>query len=176
MSEYALRPLQREDERFLWEMLAQAAYRPTVRAVMDDPLIARYVAKWGRPGDMGLVATEPDGDRRVGAAWLRLWIGEDKGYGYVDDTTPELSVAVLPEHRGKGVGTLLITRLLEAARPAYPSVSLSVRSTNPALRLYERLGFVEVAGREGASRTGGGSLTLKTRSRPPDATRNERRV
>ncbi|HEU4594108.1 MAG TPA: GNAT family N-acetyltransferase, partial [Pyrinomonadaceae bacterium] len=72
----------------------------------------------------------------------------DKGFAYLDDETPELAVAVSPEHRGRGVGTALMERLLSEASGLFAAVSLSVSPRNPARRLYERLGFetVEVRG------------------------------
>jgi GNAT superfamily N-acetyltransferase len=64
-----------------------------------------------------------------------------KGYGYVDDETPELTMAVLPFARGQGIGTELLTRLMELARSHYSGISLSVWPENSAYRLYQRLGF-----------------------------------
>ena len=77
----------------------------------------------------------------AGAAWLRLLVGHDRGYGHVDDTTPELAVAVMPGYRGQGIGTRLPIALLDAAGESYDAVSLSVQADNPALRLYQRFGF-----------------------------------
>jgi ribosomal protein S18 acetylase RimI-like enzyme len=51
--------------------------------------------------------------------------------------------------------------LLSAAKVSYRSVSLSVRSSNPALRLYERSGFKVIEGSETINRTGGKSFTMK---------------
>lgn len=79
----------------------------------------------------------------VGAVWVRLMIGENKGYGFVDDATPELSIAVLPEYRGQGVGTQLLTHLF-GSECGVSSTSLSVSLENPAVRLYERFGFTVV--------------------------------
>jgi ribosomal protein S18 acetylase RimI-like enzyme len=59
-----------------------------------------------------------------------------------DEETPELSIAVLPEVIGKGIGTALMRQLLEAAALHHPAVVLTVRANNPAAQLYERLGFV----------------------------------
>ncbi|MEW6210204.1 MAG: N-acetyltransferase, partial [Acidobacteriota bacterium] len=67
--------------------------------------------------------------------------GENKGCGYVDDATPELSIAVAPEYRRRGVGTQLLILLLSKARGQYRAVSLSVLSDDPAVRWYQRLGF-----------------------------------
>jgi ribosomal-protein-alanine N-acetyltransferase len=53
------------------------------------------------------------------------------------------NLAVRPELRGRGLGTLLLTHVLrEAEAMAAPSATLEVRRSNlPALRLYERAGF-----------------------------------
>ena len=59
----------------------------------------------------------------------------------IPDGTPELAIAVLPDHIGQGIGTQLLKHLLEAARKVYPAVMLSVRQNNPAWHLYERMGF-----------------------------------
>ncbi len=67
---------------------------------MHLPEIARYVADWGRDGDLGVVAAWAG--QSVGAAWLRVWRRKDKGDSYIDDDTPELSIAMLPAWRGQG--------------------------------------------------------------------------
>jgi ribosomal protein S18 acetylase RimI-like enzyme len=71
--------------------------------------------------------------------------GGARGYGYVDDDTPELSMAVLPDYRGLGIGRRLLAELLDEAAHRYRAVSLSVATDNPARRLYERHGFVVLA-------------------------------
>ena len=52
-----------------------------------------------------------------------------------------VDIALLPEHRGKGIGTALLRDLLSEADAAAKSVTIHVERLNPALRLYERLGF-----------------------------------
>ncbi|RQR90902.1 MULTISPECIES: N-acetyltransferase [unclassified Burkholderia] len=50
-------------------------------------------------------------------------------------------IQILPSRQGRGIGEAVLRELLsEAAREPVP-VSLSVLHGNPALRLYERLGF-----------------------------------
>jgi len=152
----ALRLLTPSDEPALWEMLYHAIHVPPgavqpPRTIVQQPELARYVAGWGRPDDLGFLALDAAG-QPVGAAWLRLLTGDARGYGYVDDCTPELSVALLPGHRGRGLGTRLLERLLDAAQERFQIISLSVSMDNPALRLYKRLGF-RSAGVQGTSLT-----------------------
>ena len=130
-------------------MLYQAIYveagSPAVpREILRQPDIAKYVAAWGRNGDMGLVAVEAETGQPIGAIWLRLFNANNAGYGYVADDIPELGIAVLPEYRGQGVGTQLLDDLLTLARSRYAAVSLSVDPHNRAKGLYERFGFKSV--------------------------------
>ncbi len=148
-----IRPLLNTDEPFLREMLYQAIYIPEgaqspPRDVIQSPELNRYVDGWGRPGDDGFMALL--GEKPVGAVWIRLLIGENPGYGYIDEETPELSIAVLPEYRGQGVGKALMSFLFNEIRGHHPAVCLSVSVENPACRLYRRLGFEEVQN-DGAS-------------------------
>ena len=72
---------------------------------------------------------------REGAAVGRL---------YVDRWEREIrimDIALLPAHRGSGIGTALLRELQEQARAAGKALSIHVEKFNPALRLYERLGF-----------------------------------
>jgi ribosomal protein S18 acetylase RimI-like enzyme len=137
-------PLTPTDEPFLWDMLYQAIYvpegaPPLPRTILQTPEIRRYVEGWGREDDWGCLVRV--NGVPVGAVWMRLFTGDQRGYGYVDDATPELSIALLPEYRGQGIGEKLLTHLLKTAPNCYPAVSLSVLPDNPALRLYQRLGF-----------------------------------
>ena len=158
-----IRMATRDDEPFLWEMLYFAAHMDedgeiSPEAAKQNPDLDKYVNGWGRETDVGCIALEPQSNQLVGAAWIRLLIANEKTTSYVDDTTPELAIAVMPEYLGCGVGTLLLQHLLEAAKQRYPRVVLSVRATNTAKRLYERIGFV-VTG-EIANRVGTPSLNM----------------
>lgn len=156
--EYTLRDLKTADCPVLWTMLMYAARESSVAAVKANPDAARYVRGWGRVGDRGVVA-DMDG-LSVGAAWLRLWSDGDHGYGYLSDEIPELAIALLPDYRAQGIGTALLKQILSTARRSYPGIGLSVRSDNPALRLYQRLGFEPVAGTETINQAGGRSFSM----------------
>src|SRR5204862_3329651 len=115
--------------------------RRSAEVVFADPRVARYLSGWGRPGDAAVIGEEDS--RPVGAAWLRLFPEEEPGYGFVAADVPELSIAVAPEARGRGIGTRLLEALVEAARDAgHRAISLSVEPENPERRLYQRAGFL----------------------------------
>jgi predicted GNAT family acetyltransferase len=54
-----------------------------------------------------------------------------------------VDIAIWPGHRGRGIGTLLLTRVFAEGDAAGKPVSIHVEVFNPARRLYDRLGFVE---------------------------------
>ncbi len=82
----------------------------------------------------------------MGAIWTRLFPETRKGYGYVDAQTPEVSMSVKTTLRQRGIGTWLLTAMLERMRQkGYEQVSLSVDEANYAFRMYEKAGFVTVA-------------------------------
>lgn len=74
--------------------------------------------------------------------------GHPAGRLYVDRRPGALrivDIALLPEFRGRGIGTGLLHDLLAGAAEEGRTVSIHVEVHNPAARLYERLGFVPVA-------------------------------
>ena len=137
------------DEEFLWRMLYYASHsndEPGVSpgGIKANPDLIGYITGWHSSGHIGVIAETPAVP--VGAAWLRLLDETDrKNPVFVDPQTPELAIAVEPGHEGRGIGTSLIEELVARAATRFETVVLSVRSGNPAVRLYERLGFVIIA-------------------------------
>ena len=79
-----------------------------------------------------------------------MWVRRMHGFGHVDDATPELAVALYPEYRGRGIGTLLLRAMLERLRQeGCARVSLSVQRENRAAAWYLREGFELLAERDG---------------------------
>lgn len=56
-----------------------------------------------------------------------------------------MDIALLPEFRGRGLGTVLLQEVLAEAKRTAKRVSIHVESFNPAQRLYARLGFKQTA-------------------------------
>ena len=132
-------------EHIRWALYTALAWNPERRLPARDetlqhPEALRYHRDWGRRGDLGVIAIA--GDDVVGVAYCRLFTDSDHGHGYVDDETPEVAIGVRDDARGAGLGTRLLAQLADAAAAnGFRRLSLSVDRENPAVRLYERLGY-----------------------------------
>lgn len=117
---------------------------PPPRDVIFEPKIYIYIDGFGnKAGDCGVVA-EQNGTL-LGAAWTRII----PAYGHIDDNTPELAISVLPKFRGQNVGTLMMKKLFALlCERGYKQTSLSVQKENPAVRFYQRLGYVIIKEQE----------------------------
>ncbi|MDP9122979.1 MAG: GNAT family N-acetyltransferase [Acidobacteriota bacterium] len=79
---------------------------------------------------------------------LVLRDGEPAGRLYVHRQGDEIrliDIALLPEHRNAGIGSRLLRDLLSEAAASGRRVTIHVEQYNPALRLYERLGFRHIS-------------------------------
>jgi ribosomal protein S18 acetylase RimI-like enzyme len=135
----ALLPVAPGDEQFLYRVYAstrteELASVPWDEVQKDAFLRAQFEAQdrsyrehYSRASfDVVLVDGEPAG---------RLYLNRG------DSEIRIVDIALLPEHRGKGVGSALLRDLLAEADARGKRVTIHVERMNPALRLYERLGF-----------------------------------
>ena len=145
---FRVTPLGQDEDAVLRDAVYQAAVwweateerpHPARNELFAAPAYGAYVDGWGRCGDRALVARS--GRTCLGVAWFRLYTEAAPSYGFVDDRTPELGIAVVPWVRGAGVGALLASLIVTATVDGFPALSLSVAAGNPARRLYERSGF-----------------------------------
>ncbi len=146
--DFTTRPLLATDQEVLWDLFHIALWDPPPapprpRSVLEQPEVRIYAENWGREGDVGVAGMIAGRKLPIGAAWMRLLTG-GKGLAYIDDETPQLGIALFPEFQRQGFGELILRATLDAARPRYPQVSLSVHPENPAAALYRRCGFVQV--------------------------------
>ncbi len=121
-----LRDADLQDMRFLRDMLRHAYHW---RLGDPDLPVFRYVQNWGRHGDAGVIAF--DGPNIYGAAWYRVFPEAAPGFGFVDEETPELTIAVVPSHRGHGTGGELLEALLTRARSGRLSACQPQRRARP---------------------------------------------
>lgn len=146
---FLVRPIEDHEISQLKDFLYLAIHQPDPanlipRSVLEEPTIAAYLEGWGKPDDLCLIAVEAG--EIIGAVWTRIITGKVRGFGNVDAETPEFSISILPERRGEGIGSKLMTQMLDLLKNrGYARASLSVQKSNRALRLYERLGFRAVA-------------------------------
>jgi GNAT superfamily N-acetyltransferase len=139
--DFSLRDATAQDETFIELMLLAAAnWLPHRQLSLDqmrsEPDLLHYVAGWPRPNDMGVVAVDRS-KSPIGAVWLRHFSPDDPGYGYVSGDVPELSIGVLDEWRGRGVGRALMRAQIQQAQSrGLQKLSLSVERANPAVGLY----------------------------------------
>jgi ribosomal protein S18 acetylase RimI-like enzyme len=153
-----IRPANQDDVKLLWEFLAIAAYEPNAGAARAQPLVAAHLEGWQRTDDFGFVA-EQDG-LAIGAAWARQFSTSDEPTFHVDDGTPEISIGIRESARGQGVGQALLRTLIAEAGRRGLGLCLNVRDSNPALRLYERVGFEIVPDSSVPNRVGGLSIGM----------------
>lgn len=139
---YQIREIKKEESYLLDEFIYEAIYVPEgmqkpSKDIIRIPELQVYIENFGsRKDDYGLVAAV--NNEVVGALWARIM----NDYGHIDDETPSLALAIYKPFRGKGIGTALIEEMMKQLRQkGYSCVSLSVQKSNPAFRLYKRLGF-----------------------------------
>ena len=147
-----IRLANQDDLPFLREMMFEAAYwdpaqpRPSLEEGLQDPTVASYLEGWVRPGDSGLIAMDDQSMQPIGAAWYRLFTKDKPGFGFVDEQTPEVAIAVVEEFRGKHVGSALMNGLRKLAKAqGHHRLSLAVQARNVRARfLHTMMGFREV--------------------------------
>jgi len=124
-----LRTATADDREFLWEV-HRTALRPAVEATWgwDEAFQVRYFAEHFATGDRFVVCV--DG---FDAGVLQFTVRNDHLF--------LATVALLPRHQGRGLGTELVNMVLEEGRRRHLPVRLQVLKANRARNLYERLGF-----------------------------------
>lgn len=136
-------------EDFMYEAIHQPdPENPYPKELIYYPQVSVYWEKWGtKQDDHCLLATQ--NNVIAGAIWARTFHTEIKGYGYIDEHTPEIAMAVFKEYRNQGIGTQLIKQMINLLQEKnYQQVSLSISKGNPAVHLYERMGFRTIAGND----------------------------
>lgn len=133
-----LRAAEADDEAFLYGLYASTRSEE-MAAFGWDPLQQEMFLKMQFNAQRQHYAEFPNADHRI-----ILHNGQPIGRLLVLKLETELclaDIALLPDHRGAGLGARLISDLLAEAALAGKPVSLHVAHNNRARRLYERLGF-----------------------------------
>lgn len=138
-----LRPIAAEDHEFLCRLYASTRTEELALTDWSDEQKAAFVR-------MQFEAQHQHYQQHYAGASFDVVLDDGVPVGrlYVD-RTPErwddeirlVDITFLPEHRGRGLGGQLLGGLIEEARAAGKRLTIHVEMFNPALRLYERLGF-----------------------------------
>ena len=110
------------------------------KSLADIPKLSIYSEFYGYTSkDLGLYMLVDN--QIAGAAWIRRLNSDHGSNGYIDDNTPILTMAVLPEFRGQGYGSQMLEQLFIEAGALYEQISVSVLKESDAVRFYEKHGF-----------------------------------
>ncbi|MEL6253517.1 MAG: GNAT family N-acetyltransferase [Bacteroidota bacterium] len=154
MSHITFRKLSPSDLPFLKDMFYISLFSVKgedafPRDIIEKPHLAKYHQNWGKEGDYGIVLQQDE--ENIGAVWVRFFSKENPGYGFVEESAPEMGIALKKEFRGKGLGRKLIEQLfVDLKNNGISAISLSTDSRNPAMQLYSSCDFEEID-REGYS-------------------------
>jgi len=142
VSRFALRAVTARDRGFLLRVYAATRADELAVVPWSDAQRAAFVRAQFTAQDAYWSAQRPDTTRQI----IEVG-GRPAGRLYVDRTLTEIRVveiALLPEFRGRGIGTRLLGRLLAEGEAAGLPVTIHIEQGNRARRLYERLGFSRV--------------------------------
>lgn len=141
-SSITLRPMLPDDLEFLYEVYASTRAEELAVTGWDDAQKEQFLRMQFNAQHKYYQEQFPDAafqviewqDRRVGRLYVHR---RDKEIGVVD-------IALLPAHRKQGIGGLLLREILAEAAAVKKPVRIYVERFNPAMRLYERLGFRQI--------------------------------
>jgi GNAT superfamily N-acetyltransferase len=140
-----LRPIQPEDMAFLYEVYASTRQEEMAMVEWDEAQQTAFLQMQFAAQHQYYQENYTDAvflvilldNRPVGRLYVARWAEEIR----------LMDVALLPAYRGAGIGSGLLRALMAEATQAGKPLRIHVEKQNPALRLYERLGFRPIVDR-----------------------------
>jgi ribosomal protein S18 acetylase RimI-like enzyme len=137
-----LRSIQPKDQDFLYQVYASTRTEELAVTDWDEGQKQGFL-------QMQFMAQHRHYQEHYPAAAFQVIVqhGQPIGRLYVDRWQHEIrivDIALLPEHRGAGIGSSLLKDILAEGAQTGKPVTIHVEQFNPALRLYERLGFQKI--------------------------------
>jgi ribosomal protein S18 acetylase RimI-like enzyme len=141
-SSLSLRPITPSDEPFLARLYASTREQELAQTNWNDEQKAMFCRMQFNAQTTDYQRNYPDASfqiiERDGLAAGRLLVLRS------DDKIHVIDIALMPEHRGAGIGTKFLRELQDEAKAAGKPLSIHVEQFNPARRLYDRLGFQQI--------------------------------
>lgn len=141
-AQVTLRPTGHDDRAFLLRVYASTREEELALTAWDEEQKRAFL-------DAQFAAQDSWYRERYAGATLDVILadGVPAGRFYVHRREREIrlmDITLLPEHRGRGIGSFLLDGLFAEAAAAGKTVTVHVEAYNPARRLYERLGFAQI--------------------------------
>jgi ribosomal protein S18 acetylase RimI-like enzyme len=133
------RPIGSDDEPFLRAVYASTRAEELAQIAWSDEQKKAFLRMQFDAQHRHYQAHFPDAEFLI-----VLEDGEPIGRLYLAKSPNEfriIDIALLPKHRGAGVGSTLLNNILAEARSVGKPVRIHVECFNPALGWYQRLGF-----------------------------------
>ncbi len=142
---YNIRKIRKSEYHVLEDFLYEAIFipegvTPPPKSIICQPELQLYIKDFGSRKDDICFVAEAD-DHVIGAVWVR----DMKDYGHIADGVPSFAISLYKEYRNLGIGTELMTTMLDELRSkGYSSASLAVQKANYAVKMYKKVGFTIV--------------------------------
>ena len=137
----SLRPFSADDQDFIFKLYASTRLHEIVPFGWDPAQQEAFLRMQFNAQKHWYNQAYPNADHQIilldGQPAGRIMVTTEPGSAHLVD------IALLPEFRNRGIGTKLVADLVEKSAQAGSKVRLQVLRTNPAIHLYERLGFVK---------------------------------
>ena len=141
-----IRALEKTEIKILESLLYEAIFIPKDIEkpsfdIINRPELQVYINNFGEKKDDYCLVAEI-AEQIVGGVWVRIISGEIKGFGNVDNETPEFAISLFEEYRNQGIGTKLMLAMIDYLRnKKYKQCSLAVQKVNYAVKMYQNIGF-----------------------------------
>ena len=146
LSKTTLRAVSAEDKDFLASLFYDVHRAEFAALGLPEPMLMQLLEMQHRAQVAGYADRFPEAADRI------VWRGDERAgrllVAHAGDEMHLVDIALAAQHRGHGIGGLLLQELCAEARAKHVPLRLSVRAGNPAERLYRRLGFRPCGGDE----------------------------
>jgi GNAT superfamily N-acetyltransferase len=140
-TQYTLRPASAEDVDFLQSVYASTRADELTQLPWNEEQRSAFIRMQFTAQRQHYLKHYPNasqdliliGDQPIG----RLYVNRGNEIHVID-------IAVLPEHRGNGIGTAIMKALIEEATEARKPTTIYLETFNRSRQLFERLGFKEI--------------------------------